>query len=361
MVQSPASPAPGPDRPPEVSVVIPARNEAACLRACLESIVSQQGVTFEVIVVNDQSADETGEIARSFPGIRVVDSAELPAGWAGKNHAVWLGAQFAMGEWLLFTDADTVHVPGSLRRSLDEAKEYGADLLSYSPKQEVHGFWERALMPLVFAELTRTYRTVEVNDPQSRVAAANGQYILIRRTVYDWIGGHKAIAGVLLEDVELAKRVKQSGRTIRFRYGGDAVRTRMYRSFAQLWEGWTKNLAVLFPHPIRLAFFRAIEFFLIGLGAFCLATGLLLGSRVLGAVGIFVLLPMLADFLQRVLRAHFGVLNTVLSVLGLPIFAVLLVRSAVQYRWRKRVDWKGRAYPVSPSPDTSVRRSSDRP
>ncbi len=247
-------------------MVIPARNEAASLGACLQSIVAQQGIAFEVVVVDDQSTDATGEIARSFPGVRVIESAGLPAGWIGKNHAVWLGAQSAKGKWLLFTDADTVHLSGSLRRSVDEAKEFGADLLSYSPKQEVHGFWERALMPVIFAELTRTYRTVDVNDPRSRVAAANGQYLLIRRTVYDWVGGHQAIAGVLLEDVELAKRVKQSGRIIRFRYGGDAVRTRMYRSFAQMWEGWTKNLAVLFPHPVRLAIIRSIEFLLIALG-----------------------------------------------------------------------------------------------
>lgn len=342
-----------------MSVIIPARNEAASLGACLESIVSQQGITFEVIVIDDQSTDATAEIARSLPGVRVVDSPELPAGWVGKNHAVWQGSLAAGGEWLLFTDADTVHLPGSLRRSVDEAKENGTDLLSYSPKQEVHGFWERAVMPLVFAELARTYRTVEVNDPQSRVAAANGQYLLIRRTVYDWIGGHKAIAGVLLEDVELAKRVKQSGRTIRFRYGGDAVRTRMYRSFAQMWEGWTKNLAVLFPQPVRVAFIRTIEFLLIALGVFCLGAGLLLGSRVLSAAGIFVLLSMLADFLQRVLRAHFGAFNTVLSVFGLPIFAVLLIRSAVQYRWRKKVDWKGRAYPVSSSPELCVSGSPE--
>jgi glycosyltransferase involved in cell wall biosynthesis len=342
-----------------VSVIIPARNEAASLGACLESIVTQQGITFEIIVINDQSTDSTYEIARSFPGVRVIDSPGLPLDWIGKNHAVWLGAQVAAGEWLLFTDGDTVHLPGSLRRSVEEAKEYGADLLSYSPKQEVHGFWERALMPVVFAELARTYRTIDVNNPKSRVAAANGQYLLIRRNVYDWIGGHQAIARVLLEDVELAKRVKQSGRVIRFRYGGDAVRTRMYRSFSQMREGWTKNLAVLFPHPVRLALIRSIEFLLIVLGMFGLCAGVLLGSRVLGGAGVFLLLTMFADFFQRVLRAHFGVLNTVLSVLGLPIFAVLLVRSAVQYRWRKRVDWKGRAYPVSPSAETSVPGSSE--
>jgi len=249
--------------------------------------------------------------------------------------------------------------PGSLRRALDEAKEYGADLLSYSPEQEVLGFWERALMPIVFAELTRTYRTVEVNDPKSRAAAANGQYLLVRRTVYDWIGGHQAIAGVILEDVELAKRVKQSGRTIRFRYGGDAVRTRMYRSFDQMWEGWSKNLAMLFRHPFRLAIGRSVEFLLMALGALCLVAGAIIGVRLATFAGLVLLLTMGADFVQRVSRAHFGVVNTALSVLGLPIFAVLLVRSAIQYRWKKSVDWKGRAYPVNASPASKGSTSSE--
>src|ERR1700757_3784057 len=97
----------------DVLVIIPARNDAASLDACLQSIVSQQGIAFEVVVTDDQSTDATGDIARSFPGVRVIESADLPTGWVGKNHAVWLGAQSASGEWLLFTDADTVHLPGS--------------------------------------------------------------------------------------------------------------------------------------------------------------------------------------------------------------------------------------------------------
>ena len=108
-------------------------------------------------------------------------------------------------------------------------------------------------MPVIFAELAATYRPARVSDPESPAAAANGQYILISREAYDAVGGHAAVSGSLLEDVALARAVKASGRRIFFRYGGDAVRTRMYRSFAQLREGWTKNLALLFPSPARLA------------------------------------------------------------------------------------------------------------
>ena len=140
--------------------------------------------------------------------------------------------------------------PGSLARAVAEARQHGAALLSYSPEQEVHGFWEKAVMPVIFAELAATYRPSLVSDPRSPAAAANGQYILITREAYDAVGGHAAVSGSLLEDVALAKAVKASGRKIFFRFGGDAVRTRMYRSFAQLREGWTKNLALLFPSPV---------------------------------------------------------------------------------------------------------------
>src|SRR5258708_2636588 len=131
---------------PTVSVIVPARNEEACLGGCLESLVSQDGVGFEIIVVDDGSTDRTRAIAESFPGVQVIEPGPLPAGWSGKNNAVTAGARRARGEWLLFTDADTVHRPGSLVRALAEAQERGADMLSYSPEQEVHGVWERAVM-----------------------------------------------------------------------------------------------------------------------------------------------------------------------------------------------------------------------
>src|SRR5438270_4006244 len=158
---------------PSVSVIVPSRNEEACLHACLESLVAQTGFAFEVIVVDDHSTDRNREIVLSFPGVRVIDADPLPQGWTGKNNAVTSGARVANGVWLLFTDADTVHLPGSLARSLDEAKRHGAALLSYSPEQIVTGFWEKAVMPVIFAELASHYRPSEVSDPRSPAAAAN--------------------------------------------------------------------------------------------------------------------------------------------------------------------------------------------
>ncbi len=328
---------------PRVSVIVPARNEEACLGLCLESLTGQTGVNFEVIVVNDGSTDRTREIAESFPGVRVVDAEAPPPGWAGKTNAMAAGARVAGGEWLLFTDADTVHRPGSLARAVGEAKQHSASLLSYSPEQEVFGFWEKAVMPVIFAELAATYRPALVSDPRSPAAAANGQYILVTCEAYDAIGGYAAVSGSLLEDVALARAVKASGRKIFFRFGGDAVRTRMYRNFEQLREGWTKNLALLFPSPVRLAVLRLTEFGLIAGGLTAAVMALRRSHYVPGLAAAILAATIYAFLLNRIRKAHFSWEANALSPAGLPLFAYLLLRSRLAYQ-QGTVRWKGRSY-----------------
>jgi glycosyltransferase involved in cell wall biosynthesis len=337
---------------PTVSVIVPARNEEACLWTCLNSLVGQTGVTFEIIVVDDHSTDRTQEIAASFPSVRIIDAGDLPAGWTGKNNAVATGARGACGEWLLFTDADTVHLPGSLHRTLEEARRVSASLLSYSPEQIVSSFWEKAVMPVIFAELAGKYRPKDVSDPNSSAAAANGQYILVTREAYDAVGGHASIAGDLLEDVALARAVKQSGRRIFFRYGGDAVRTRMYRSFPQLREGWTKNLAILFASPGRLAAFRFLES-VVALASLVLLIACM-ATHNYGYAALCLIAPVVIT--ARISRAHFAWDATLLAIFGLPLFSYLLLRSKL-FHSRGTVSWKGRSYPgardaVVPVPHT---------
>ncbi len=155
---------------PEVSVIVPARNEEACIADCLRSLVGQSGSAYDVIVVDDDSSDATRAIAAGF-SVQVLAADPLPAGWSGKCNAVWAGAKAAKGKWLLFTDADTQHEANSIAIGLAEAIAAGAALLSYSPQQEVRGFAERALMPVIFAELAATYRPKDVSDPKSPAAA----------------------------------------------------------------------------------------------------------------------------------------------------------------------------------------------
>jgi len=322
---------------PVVSVIVPARNEEASLRVCLESLISQAGVEFEIIVVDDHSTDRTREIASSFAGVRVIEAGPLPDGWTGKNNAMVTGVREAQGEWLLLTDADTFHLPGSLAHALREARANQADLLSYSPEQIARSFWEMAVLPVVFAELAREYPPSKVSDPKSGAAAANGQYILVKREAYDAVGGHEAIAGEILEDVALARAFKAAGRKIRFRYAADAVRTRMYRNWAQLRDGWTKNLALLFPKPGRLAAKSVALWMLLWFVVFI--------SNRIGTLWWNGIDAVCFGWLASRLRpGNFTWDRTINGVLfGMPMFAYLLLRSRHALA-KGKILWKGRTY-----------------
>jgi glycosyltransferase involved in cell wall biosynthesis len=348
-----------------LSVVVPARNEAAVLGECLRSLVAQSevgfalGVEWELIVVDDDSTDGTREIARAAAagreGVVVIEAPKLDQsdrGWfTGKTNACWAGAQRARGSWLLFTDADTVHEPGDLRRAIHEAERHKVGMLSYSPRQLVSGLAQRSLMPLVFCELALAYPPAKVSDPNQRIAAANGQFLLVEREAYRRLGGHPNVADKVLEDVGLAFLAKRRKVGLRFRYADDAVSTRMYRTTRGMVEGWTKNLALLFDNSLALAVWRALDFFLL-FGLPALAVWLWnarFGVHALEWLGAGWVLALfwvrtLFRFYARVAKSNFPFWDCALTPLGLPLFVVLLYRSWFQHRILKRVSWKGREY-----------------
>jgi glycosyltransferase involved in cell wall biosynthesis len=245
-----------------VSTIIPARNEEASIARAVESVAAQLEVG-EVIVVNDQSTDRTGailaELAERIPKLRVLETGPLPAGWVGKNYAVSIGATAATGEWLLFTDADTYHYPGATRRALSDAVDHDAVLVSYSPEQEMKTWWERALIPFVYCRLAATFSYARVNDPGQPDAAANGQFLFVLRDAYEAVRGHAAVGREILEDVALARLMKRKGYGIYFTAPMGVVRTRMYRSFRAMWQGWTKNLYPLVGGNPRPAIVELLE------------------------------------------------------------------------------------------------------
>src|SRR5579864_2811456 len=155
---------------PEVSIIVPARNEEASIDACLRSLRDQTGVTFEILMIDDGSSDNTRRIAESFADVTVHDAGAMPSGWSGKSNACLTGARLAKGKWLLFTDADTVHAPNALASALREAQELGAAMLSFSPGQDTKTIAEKAVMPVIFAELASAYRTADINKPESAKA-----------------------------------------------------------------------------------------------------------------------------------------------------------------------------------------------
>ncbi len=341
----------------ELSVIIPARNEERSLPACVASLLTQSepgfalGQRWELIIVNDDSTDRTREIAAeaaaSHDGVVLLDAPPLDlsdrGGFTGKSNACWAGAQAARGKHLLFTDADTVHEANDLSRSLREAERHNAVLLSYSPRQIVTGFWQHAVMPLVFSELASVYPSKEVNDPARSLAAANGQFILVERDAYFSVGGHRAVGKNILEDVALARNIKRGPRIIRFRYAPEALSTHMYRTPSEMIEGSTKNLALLFPKPITLALWRILDVLLFfGLPAVALGIYWLLPWQ--RSVILLLWVRTLWRFYSRVARSNFPAFDVAISIFGVPLFVYLLVRSVIQHRIKKNVSWKGRSY-----------------
>jgi len=348
---------------PLVSVIVPARNEAVNIETCVGSLAASTYPDFEIIVVDDQSADDTAEQARAVGlgnarRLEVVRGAELPSGWLGKPWACWQGARAARGEVLLFTDADTIHGPDLLTRAVAELQDTRADVVTILGRQIMGSFWERLVQPQIFLMLLLRFAHVEraVASGRWRDAIANGQFLLFTREAYDALGGHQAVQGEVVEDLMLAQRIVRRGRRLVLRTAERSLATRMYRSLATLVAGWSKNLVAggLRSLPPRL---RAVAGPISALTIFglWLAPPLALAAVLVGAGGPGLRVWALASIgLSAVLWAAvtarmrgpfwYGLLYPLGTAVGLYIF----VRSWARGR---RVEWKGRSYVLGDSSD----------
>jgi glycosyltransferase involved in cell wall biosynthesis len=331
--------------PNSVTAIVPARNEESVIATCIQSLAGQSEIA-EILVVNDQSSDHTASVVRSrmvkIPNLRLLETGGLPDGWVGKNHALWIGVQQAKSAWLLFTDADAEHEPNSIARALRLAKEHNAALVSFSPEQITEKWYEKALIPYIYLRLAKKFSYELVNDPASSAAAANGQFLMIRRDVYDSIGGHAGVAGEVLEDVAIATRVKRAGHRIWFGSGKGFVRTRMYRSFGAMWEGWKKNLYRLMGGTPG-AVFRELESNLPWIPFLLILLGLKFPFLLF--LGVLFLIARQTSYGLDLARNHFP-----FSFIKFYVPAVVLYVGVLWASYRShvsgRIAWKGREYSI---------------
>ena len=331
--------------PDVVTAIVPARNEEAVIAACIESLAPQPEIA-QILVVNDQSSDVTADIVRScmkeIPHLHLLETNSLPEGWVGKNHALWVGVQQATSPWLLFTDADAQHSPNSVARALQIAHEQQAALVSFSPEQISRNWYEKALIPFIYLRLAKKFSYDRVNNPSSPVAGANGQFLLIRRDVYDVIDGHRGVAGEILEDVAIALRVKQAGRRIWFGSGQELVRTRMYTSFMAMWEGWKKNLYRLMGGT-PWAVIREMESILPWIPLLLIVLGL--KYPFLFFLGVLFLIARQTIYGLDLVRNHYPFSFIFYYIPAAFLYVGVLWASYLSHA-KGRIAWKGREYSI---------------
>lgn len=239
---------------PRISVIVPAHNEEAGIRECLQSVLDQDYPNFEVILVDDRSGDRTLSIADEMvcgrPNFKVIRVHELPGGWTGKCHALDVGVRHATGGWYAFLDADSTIEKSALRQCYAAAVQHQVNMITLSPRFVLKTFWEKALQPTFVAMSCILFPLPQINDPASPVASANGMFYLISRYAYDKIGGHNDVKGLAVEDIGIGKRVKASGLGLLFANGHNVLRTRMYTGLREILDGWTRILSASMNYEI---------------------------------------------------------------------------------------------------------------
>lgn len=353
-------PADAPPAAPRVSIVLPARNEAMNIAACVRSICASTWPDLELIVVDDHSTDGTGDLARAAANgdsrVRVIEAPDLPSGWFGKQWACHSGAQVATGALLLFTDADTRHAPDLVTRMVRLRARRGVELLSVAGRQDMETVWERAVQPSVFVMLLARYggaRQLE-EATHAHAVVANGQCFMLSRAAYDALGGHEAVRAYVVEDVMLAQAVHAHGGRVSLGFGVAQLRTRMYDGLGPLIRGWRKNLYAGGRHamgggaPGRLLYPLVLLSFPLSVAGPVVV--LLVAALVLLRGGDAASWLVWSFIASAATFAAFAIANrangdSAWRALLAPLGGLILLAICLQAIARgDRVEWKGRAY-----------------
>jgi hypothetical protein len=337
---------------PRVSILVPARNEAAAIERLVGDVLASEGVDLELVILDDDSTDGTGAIverlARADPRVRLVAGKPLPAGWCGKQHACWQLAAAARHEILVFLDTDVSPTADAIARSVAFLERSGAALVSGFPLQKTGSFLEWLLLPLIhfvllgFLPLARS-RT----DNTPSMAAGCGQLFITRKADYDRAGGHAAIRGSLHDGVKLPRAYRRASLRTDVFDATDLATCRMYSCSVDVWKGLAKNAtegigapATIVPFTLLLAGGQILPFVLVGLG---LSTGWqgwpawTIAAACLGAV-----LAWLPRFLAA---ARFGqsVSSAVFHPLGILVFLAIQWFALARRLLGLKTSWRGRS------------------
>ena len=337
---------------PFVSVLVPARNEEINIRGVLVSLLEQDYPAFEVIVLNDSSDDKTGEITEKLrkesPALRVIDGKPLESGWTGKCFACDQLYRASKGEIIIFTDADTRHNKNSIRDSVTMALNHNADMLTLFPKMTMVSAAEKIIMPMLFFTISLLLPFYFVGKKGfTKFSIGIGPFMLFKKNAYEKIGGHASVKNAIVEDVWLARRIKELGLSLVAADGAALLSVRMYRNFEDIWNGFSKNIFAGFQFSVimlfTINFLYTVLFFI---PFVLLIIELFLNNGPKNNLHLLIFQVSLLWLARTILSFKFklGFYSTLLHPLGAISVPVIAVNS---WRWiasGKGAKWKGRTY-----------------
>lgn len=337
---------------PFVSILVPARNEEHNIGSILGSLLKQDYPEYEVIVLNDSSEDTTGEIineiSKEFPRLKILNGKPLISGWTGKCYACKQLFDASKGEYILFTDADTIHNPDSLRDSVTIALNRKADMLTLFPKMIMRSFGEKLIMPMLWFTVMMLLPFYFVDKKGfTKFSIGIGPFMMFRRKAYEQIGGHESVKDAIVEDVWLARKIKEKGLQLIAGDGQDIFSVRMYRSFREIWNGFSKNIFAGFEYSTLMLFGINFIYILLFSLPFLLFFIALSSYNGLDYAVILTGMQIAIIYLSRMLIAakfKLGVISSFLHPFGAFFVPVIAFNS---WRWIKSgkgAKWKGRTY-----------------
>jgi hopene-associated glycosyltransferase HpnB len=339
-------------RGPTVDAVVPARNEAANIEATVEALRCQDYPNLAITVVDDQSTDSTAEILDRLASasdaripLRVVRGVERPGGWVGKTWAVQQGAEGGLGEWLWFVDADMGLHPSALASAIAGAAASGADFVSLLPGVRCRTFWQGAIASSFLQLLGQLYPLDRANDPARPEAIAAGGFILVRRSTYRQAGGHESVRRAIIEDIQLARRVKATGGKLLVRLAPSLAWTHMYGSLGEIWRGLRKNAYAGMDYmPHKYATGALVALSLAWAPWVALAFGVAIGDRAEIAVGTWGILAQAAATAPILVFLALPAAFAFTMPAGITAY-VAIASASVWHHHRGRILWKGRSIP----------------
>jgi glycosyltransferase involved in cell wall biosynthesis len=345
---------------PRVSIIVPARNEEQSIEQALKSLLVLDYDNHEVIAVNDRSTDRTGEIMEAIAqrhrnshpsktakggaaSIVVIHHSELPPGWLGKTHAMWTAANQATGEWLLFTDADVLFKPDSLRRALAYAEAARADHVVLFPQMIMHNPGERMMIAFFQALFVFGHRPWKVADPKAKDHMGVGAFNLVRRQAYDAVGTYEALRMEVVDDMKLGKLIKNAGFAQRNVFGGDLISIRWARGAMGVVNNLTKNFFAVLSFQWWRTLISAFGLVFLNLGPFLgiwLAQG---WARVPFAIALGAMFLIYVGISRRSpIPPYYFLLHPVSTTLSV----YTLLRSMALTLWNDGIEWRGTKYPL---------------